>query len=1021
MNCRGRNALLSASVGLAILASLHRNAGAVGAIDYSTDIQPIFRSSCYSCHQGEKPSAGLHLDSKAAALAGGVSGKVIVPGNSKDSLILKRLLASDPRVRMPFGGTPLAPDKIELIREWIDQGAVWPDDQRAARHWAYVKPVRPAVPKLTNAAWLRNPIDAFVLARLEKEGLTPSPEASKETLIRRVSLDLIGLPPTVEEIDQFAADQSPDAYEKLVDRLLASPHYGERWAAPWLDLARYADTNGFEADRQRSMWKYRDWVIDALNRDMPFDRFTIEQLAGDMLPKATVDDRIATGFHRNTMFNEEGGVDREDFHWQYLVDRVNTTATVWLGTTLGCAQCHNHKYDPFTQKEYYQFLAFFNNSDMGTDEDGGFIESKLELPTPEQETHRKKLQEEIKDLEARTKTPTPELAREQAEWERSVVGAAKGWSTLVPIEMKTTGGTTLTQASDGAILASRTNPSKEAYDIEARTRVRGITGIRLEALPDPSLPRGGPGRDAYGNFFLKAFDVEAGPANKPNRSETIAFQEMVADNGKIKEKKFSQLWTVDASREDQRLPRQIVFVAAKPFGSGETVLRIRLRQESDFGGQNIGRFRLSITAVPDPTTIVTVSHKLRAVVALPESARTEEQRKDLAEYYRTTAPSLKAARRRLTDARKELDDVGIASTLVMRDKTSFERPSTYLRIRGSFLSKGDLVYANVPAVLPSLAENDLPNRLGLARWLVSKENPLTARVAVNRFWEQFFGRGIVETSEDFGSQGAPPTHPELLDWLACEFMEPSVNAPNASPVREAWSMKAIQRLIVTSATYRQSSRITPQLEERDPYNRLLARGPRFRLEAELIRDLVLSASGLLSGKIGGPSVFPPQPEGVWDLPYNDEKWVVSKGEDRYRRGIYTFIRRTAPYPSMLNFDATSREICTVRRVRTNTPLQALTALNDPAFFEAAQALARRVSTEHGTQARAKLAFRLCMARSPKPDELDRMLTWLEQERHFFDQHHEDAKRMTGSADADLAAWTMLSNVLLNLDETVTKE
>jgi len=994
-----------------LLSSFPETARAARTVDYAADIQPILRSSCYSCHQGDKAAAGLHLDSKSAALAGGVSGKAFVAGSSKDSLIMTRLLSSDPRLRMPFGGTPLQPEKIALIRAWIDQGAPWPDEERASKHWAYIKPVRPAVPKVNDAAWVRNPIDAFVLARLQKEGLQPSPRASKEILIRRVSLDLTGLPPTPEETDRFLADQSPNAYEKLVDGLLASPRYGERWARPWLDLARYADTNGFEADRSRSIWKYRDWVIDALNRDMPFDQFTIEQLAGDMLPKATNEQRIATGFHRNTMFNEEGGVDREEAHWEDLIDRVSTTSTVWLGSTLACAQCHNHKYDPFTQKEFYQFLAFFNNAEMGSDEDGGFVEPKLELPTPEQEVRRNSLKAEIHELEQKLKTSTPDLVREQAAWEHSVLSAGNAWSTLVPQTIKTTGGTTLTQVKDGAVLASGANPSLETYIVEAKTAVAGITGFRLEVIPDPSLPRGGPGRDTYGNFFLKAFQVEAAPAGSPDRFEKIDFQEMVADSGKIKEKKLTQLWSVDASREDQRLPRQIVFVTARPFGSGETLLRIRLRQESEFGGQNIGQFRLSVTSVADPSTIVAISHKLRGAIALAENARSEEQKKDLAEYFRSTASSLAPVRCRLKEARKELEDQGIVSTLVLRDKPSFERLSAYLRVRGAFLSKGDLVYANVPAVLPPLDESVLPNRLGLARWLVSKDNPLTARVTVNRFWEQFFGRGIVETSEDFGTQGARPTHPELLDWLAVQFMDGN------------WSMKAIHRLIVTSATYQQSSKITPELDERDRYNRLLARGPRFRLEAEMIRDVVLASSGLLSAKIGGPSVFPPQPEGIWDLPYNDDKWVVSKGEDRYRRGLYTFIRRTAPNPAMLNFDATSREGCTVRRVRTNTPLQALTALNDPEFFEAAQALAKRVTSEAGPQedTRATLAFRLCLGRSPKPDELDRMLSWEQKERQFFEEHRDDAARIAGTPDPGLAAWTMLSNVLLNLDETLTKE
>jgi len=1008
MNPRRRSTVLYAAVSLIFAASA---LPAASTVDYTTDIKPIFRSQCYSCHQGEKANAGLHLDSKASVFAGGVSGAAIVPGNGKESSIVKRLVSTDVRTRMPLGGTPLPAEKIELIRTWIDQGAPWPDEERTSTHWSYIKPARPAIPKVANSAWVRNPIDAFVLARLEKEGLKPSAEASKETLIRRVSLDLVGLPPSVEEVDRFVADQSPDAYEKLIDKLFASPHYGERWARPWLDLARYADTNGFEADRRRFIWKYRDWVIGALNRDMPFDEFTIEQLAGDMLPNATVEQKIATGFHRNTMFNEEGGVDRADFHWQFLVDRVNTTATVWLGSTLGCAQCHNHKYDPFTQKEYYQFLAFFDNAETGTDEDGPYVEPKIELPTPEQESSRKKLQAEIHELDQKTKTSTPELEREQAEWERTVIGAEKNWSTLDPAALKTTDGTTLTRKSDGVITASGDNPRNETYIIEAKTGIAGITGIRLEALPDASLPRGGPGRDAYGNFFLTAFEVEAAPAAAQGRFEKIAFQEIVADNGKIKDKKITQLWTVDASREDQRLPRQIVFVTNQPFGSGDTMLRVRIRQESEFSGQGVGRFRLSVTSTPDPAAIVTVSHKLRSVLSVAGSARTEEQKKELAEYFRSTTPSLKNERARLKDARKELEDLGIASTLVMRDRPTFERLSTNLRIRGGFLNKGDLVYANVPAVLPPLAESMLPNRLGLARWLVSKENPLTARVTVNRFWEQFFGRGIVDTLEDFGTQGSRPTHPELLDWLAMEFME------------RGWSMKALQRLIVTSATYRQSSKVTPDIEERDPYNRLLARGARFRLEAEMVRDVTLAASGLLSAKMGGPSVFPPQPEGIWDIPYNDEKWEVSQGEDRYRRGLYTFIRRTAPYPSMLNFDATSREICTVRRVRTNTPLQALSALNDPAFFEAAQALAKRVVAGGGPEARkrAELLFRTCMARKPKPEELDRILSWEHQERTYFEEHRNDAARMTGAADPELAAWTMLSNVLLNLDETMTRE
>jgi Protein of unknown function (DUF1553)/Protein of unknown function (DUF1549)/Planctomycete cytochrome C len=1011
-----RSRLFLLFVPLLLLAGPSRTASQ-RTVDYTTEIEPILRSSCYSCHTGEKPRAGLRLDNKAAALTGGVSGKVIVPGNSRASLILERLLATEKSRRMPFGGSPLPPETIELVRAWIDQGAPWPDEAKSAAHWAYLKPTRPALPKLIDATWARNPIDAFVLERLEKEGLAPSPEASKATLVRRVTLDLIGLPPSVDEVDQFINDTSPDAYDTLVDRLLRSPHYGERWARPWLDLARYADTNGYEKDRARTMWKYRDWVIEALNKDLPFDQFTIEQVAGDMLPNATVAQRIATGFHRNTMFNEEGGVDKEEAHWENLVDRVNTTATVWLGTTLGCAQCHNHKYDPFTQREYYQLLAFFNNADTDVRDSGDtsqqLIEPRLDLPTPEQEERKQKLQAEIQELQQRVNTQTPELSREQADWERAVVAADSVWTPVIPTSAKATSGTTLSVKPDGTIIASGANPRNEVYTIEATTTVQGMTAVRLEALPHDSLPRGGPGRDAYGNFFVSAFQMDTQPAASDGQPQPIAFREMLADNGTVRPERPAQLWTVDASREEQRLARQIVFVTATPLGMDQTRLHVRIRQDSEFNGQGIGHFRLSVTASPDPAKIVAVSHRLRPVLAIPANDRTDAQRKDLADYFRTIAPSLKPARQQLAQLRRELDKLGIISALVLRERAGFDRPSTQMRIRGAFLSKGDLVYAGVPAALHPLPENVLPNRLGLARWLVSPENPLTARVVMNRSWEQLFGRGLVETSEDFGSQGARPTHPALLDWLASEFVE------------KKWSMKAMHRLIVTSATYRQSSRVTPALVERDPTNRLLARGPRFRMEAEMIRDVTLAASGLLTRKVGGPSVFPPQPDGIWDLPYNDDKWIESKGDDRYRRGLYTFLRRTAPYPSLLAFDATSREACTVRRVRTNTPLQALTTLNDPAFFEAAQALARRVLAESGPapNARAELAFRLCVARKPTPAEVDRILRWHDERQRFFAaaEHQEDARKIAGKADVDLAAWTMVANVLLNLDETLTKE
>jgi hypothetical protein len=772
-------------------------------VDFVRDVQPILKARCLKCHGTEKPKGQLRLDSKPLAMKGGVSGAAIRPGKAAESPLVKLLLSEDPDERMPAKAPPLPAAQIDVLRRWIDEGAAWPDsasvEVKVQKHWAYVKPVRPAAPAVRNAAWVRNPIDAFILARLEREGLVPSSEAPRETLLRRVSLDLTGLPPSPEEVDAFVADGD---YEKAVDRLLASPHYGERWARPWLDLARYADTNGFNFDSRRVMWKYRDWVICALNGDMPFTRFTIEQIAGDLLPEPTLEQRIATGFHRNTLTNEEGGVDKEEARWETLLDRVNTTAAVWLGSTLACSQCHSHKYDPFSQKEYYQFLAFFETSD----------EPRIEVLTPAQLDERKRLRAELK--------------REEA--------------TLLP------------------------------KDVPVHVR--------------------------------KAIET--------------AFEK-----------------------------------------------------------------------------------------------RTNTNRNDLLTYYRSQAPvELKPVCERLLSLHGELDKLDVGTALVLQERPGTEPPSTHLRIKGGFASKGEKVTAGVPASLHPLPAGAFPNRLALARWLVSEENPLVARVVVNRFWGEFFGRPIVESPEDFGTQGLAPTHPELLDWLATEF------------VRLGWSPKALHRTIVLSATYRQASRVTPALLERDPLNRLLTRGPRFRMEAEMIRDTLLAASGLLSRKIGGPSVFPLQADtsGVIAINKVDTSWAPSDGEDRHRRGLYTHWRRTAPFAAFAVFDAPSRECCSVRRPRTNTPLQALTGMNDPGFFDAARGLARRVAAREGdVRAKAEYGFRCAVSRRPDAGEVDVLVGLFEEEHARFLKDPAAARKVAG--DADRAAWTMVANVLLNLDEAITKE
>jgi uncharacterized protein DUF1553/uncharacterized protein DUF1549/cytochrome c len=1036
-------------------------------IDFKRQIEPIFARSCYQCHNAQKAMGQLRLDSNESALKGGLSGAAIVPGDSKGSLLVKRILGEGAEPRMPMGGDPLTPTQITLIRRWIDQGANWAEaatgrqgdratGREISKHWAYVKPVRPALPRVrnqSNQSWVRNPIDAFILARLEKEGLKPSPEADKATLLRRVYLDVIGLPPNVKEVDEFLADNSPDAYEKVVDRLLASEHYGERWARPWLDLARYADSNGYEKDNLRVAWKFRDWVIGALNKDMPFDQFTIEQIAGDMLPAATIDQKIATGFHRNTMLNQEGGTDPEECRFETMIDRVNTTATVWLGSTIACAQCHNHKYDPFSQKDYYRLMAFFDNAEykiMGVGSERYVLEPQISLPTPEQEEKRKALDDGIKQIEARINTQTPELDAEQAGWERELLDEQNKWVALDPIKIESEGGATLKILDDKSMLVSGAASERDIYVVTAKADLNNITAVRVEALPDASLPKGGPGRDPYGNFLLTGIEAEisspnSGPAQAWT-SDEIDFKNAFFDDQaygfntrSLFGKEVGDVatdnppgWFVNATNDQAgRLPRQGIFVTEKPFdvGAGAT-LTIRLKFLGGSLNQGIGRFRLSVTTADEPGRIARVPAKLRPILSIPHSERSQKQREDLSAQFRATTPALKAERDRLGKLRGEMRALNITTALVMQERPGYERPSTSFHERGGFLNKGEKTFAATPAVLPPMPENAPINRLGLARWLIDENNPLTARVTVNRFWEQIFGRGLVETSEDFGTQGERPSHPELLDWLAIEFMNPTKSP--ISPINPIpWSMKNLVRLIVTSSTYRQSSMTPTTLIEKDPYNRLLARGPRFRMEAEMIRDTTLAASGLLSRKLGGPSVFPHQPEGVWKSPYSGERWTMSKGEDRFRRGLYTFIRRSSPHPAMMSFDATSREYCTVRRVRTNTPLQALTTLNDEAAMEAARGLARRMIEEGGGDLKTRLiyGFRACAARTPQDNEIERLTSFYRQQLDKFTANAAEAGKITRdpltnaikATAAEFAAWTMAANVLLNLDETLTKE
>ncbi len=981
---------------------------------FAKEVRPILAARCYSCHGPDVQQNGLRLDSLAAVLKGSDFGPVVLPHQSTKSRLVRRLMAQE-RPQMPYGGPALSNDEISVIAKWIDQGAPGPDDTTplakapTVKHWAYVKPVRPELPAVKDKAWVRDPIDNFILARLEKEGLKPNPEANKATLLRRVYLDLTGLPPSPKEIDAFLKDTRPDAYDRVVDQLLASPHYGERWARQWLDLARYADSNGYEKDRRRTAWEYRDWVIRALNADLSFRDFTIDQIAGDMLPNATQDQIVATGFNRNSMLNQEGGIDVNEYYYYSLVDRVNTTAQVWLGSTLGCAQCHNHKFDPFPQKDYYRFLAFFSHGEHFVDGDGDhwMAEPKLSLPTPEQKKQDAELDTQIAALETKLNTQTPELDSAQIAWEQQMRKAPTDWTLLKPIAVTSLGGATLTVSTDGSVLASGKNPQADTYEVQVETEAP-VSALRLEVLPDSTLPHNGPGRDPAGNFFLSDFEI-------PNvKWKTVTADEAQdgysASNLANKRKGDLAGWAI---KEDEgSIARQVVLVPTTPIPAGK--FTITMRHEMRRTSRNIGHFRLSTTTIATPGFIAKVPAAVRPLLDVPAEKRTGEQKTQIAAVYRAVSPLLDDTRKQIAALQKQKDDLGIVTTMVMGEQPTFVRPAAFIRERGTFTSPGELVYADVPSALNPLPKDVMPNRLGLAEWLVSPDNPLTARVTVNHYWEAIFGRGIVETAEDFGSQGDRPSHPELLDWLATEFMQ------------NGWSPKKIQRLMVTSATYRQDSRVTPDLQARDPYNKLYAHGPRFRVDAEFVHDIALAESGLLSDKMYGPPVFPYQPEGVWDIPYSNDKWIESKNEDTRRRSIYTMIRRSAPYPSLVTYDAPSREFCTVRRVRTNTPLQALTSLNDPYFFGAARAMAKRIIAEGGTSIadRIRYGFLLTTGRNPSPSELKEVTEFYASQQREFADNLASANKVIGTQDnnpAELAAWSMVSNVLLNSDEAITKE
>ncbi len=1033
----------------AVLTLLFTSASAFAAIDFDREIRPILSDKCFSCHgpDAAKRMANLRFDT---ADGGAFSNSVIVPGKAADSHLFARISATGPN-RMPpvSSGRTLTPQQIAALKQWIDEGAKWQS------HWAFISPQRPATPAAKEPNWTRNPIDNFVLARLDQEGLKHSPEADKTTLLRRVTYDLTGLPPTVAELNAFLADKSPDAYEKRVDTLLQSPRYGERMAMQWLDLARYADTHGYHIDSHREMWHWRDWVIDAFNKNKPYDQFTVEQIAGDLLPNATLEQKLASGFNRNHMINFEGGAIPEEYLVEYVVDRLEATSTTWMGLTMGCARCHDHKYDPIPQRDFYRFFAFFNNvSEKGLDGRNGNAEPFLQLPSEQQKARQAELKAAISAHEKAL--PEDTVSAQQTAWEKAEFAKFQ------------------TMARDG--LQAHYEFDGNLTDSSGHYQYGRVLKGDL-TYANAAVDRGA---DFDGQTQAVFSHVPAFDNNKPF---SAAFWLKV--NGKLKDPVLSQgqfqLWLDDfeLSGVQQRVPRLYVQLGAQQFrtrdrlpwpdnmnhvavnytGAGAFTVYVNgkpVGTEPVAGAQpdaktnpdapleiNFFKGRLDDLRIYnrtlDPREIAYLGGQepLRAILNILPDKRAKDQKAWIRDYYLSKAApapdqrawaELKALREDEKKLTAEIPTTMIMSEIVPSDvvPSNKEKPrETFILARGDYRNQTEKVTPGVPSVLPPLPTGAPDNRLGLARWLVDPANPLTARVAVNRFWQYYFGTGIVKTLENFGSQGDPPSNQQLLDWLATEFIGTN------------WDVKAMQRLIVTSAAYRQASRVTPELLEKDPENRLIARGPRFRLSAEMVRDGELYLSGLLKEQVGGASVDPYQPKGVWEeIAYGDgftsQTYQQGHGDDLHRRSLYTFWKRTAPPPEMTTFDAPDREKCAARRTITNTPLQALVLLNDTTYVEAARSLAERMLLEGGKTPAARLdyGFRLATARAPQPRELAVLRETLNAELLDYKRHEDRAQALLKNGEApvnptldksELAAWTTVASMLLNLDETITKQ
>jgi mono/diheme cytochrome c family protein len=1038
----------------ALAAAMPPTAVAGDRVDFARDIRPILSANCFKCHgpDDSQRQADLRLDMQDGAFADRDGHFALVAGKADESEVWKRITSADPDERMPpaDSGKTLTEAQIALIRQWIDEGAVW------SQHWAFVPPQRPAVAAFVDPAaraWIHNSIDAFVLARLQREGLQPAAQAEAVTLLRRLSLDLVGLPPSIGDVDAFLADTAratadgtrdgfQAVYDRQVDRLLDSPHYGERWGRLWLDAARYADSDGYEKDKPRQVWAYRDWVIAALNRDLSYDRFIIEQIAGDLLPDAGQDQLVATGFLRNSMLNEEGGIDPEQFRMEAMFDRMDAIGKSVLGLTIQCAQCHSHKFDPLTQEEYYRMFALLNDCH----------EANAAVYTPQQQLERAEIVRRIGEIEDDLRHRAPDWPQRMAEWESSARTNQPEWIVVQPqVDPDSSGGQKYIPLDDGSLLCQGYAPTKHRAKLTIKTDVQNITAFRLELLNHNDLPLGGPGRSIEGTAALTEFAVEAAPADRPQEVTKVKLVKATSDvnlpemplkviyddrSGRSRvtgsvamalDEKDETAWSIDAGPGRRNQARKAVFNAENPIANAAgTILTSYLTENhggwnsDDNQNHNLGRFRLSVTsaadAVADPLPAT-----VREALSIPGEQRTSAQTAAMFSYWRTTVPEWQEANAKIEELWRGHPEGASQLVLVARDQPR----ETHMLVRGDFLKPDKAVSPGVPAFLHTLAGDAPATRLSFAQWLVDRRSPTTARALVNRVWQSYFGVGLVSTSEDLGSQSEAPSHPDLLDWLAVEFME------------RGWSLKTLHKLIVTSNTYRQSARVSPELHARDPYNRLLARGPRLRVEAETVRDIALAASGLLNEKLGGPSVYPPAPDFLFQPPvsYGPKVWRGAAGDERYRRALYTFRYRSVPYPALQTFDAPNGDFSCVRRVRSNTPLQALVTLNEPLFLECAQALALRTLREAGANDEARLshAFRRCLARAPDEIERQELLALLAREtKHFaegwvnpketaYANPAEPPELPAGTTPTQLAAWTTVARVLLNLDETITKE